>query len=177
MSSTFVGHAQHHAAAPTATWGAVTGRGVCALQEAHSTLVNKVPVLLICAQVGAMLLGVTPPGSSMLLPAAKMLYGLSKDSSNDSRFRHHGVLRPLLQMTAALSTAMEQQRQQPHTGTALLYCSGCLKNASADATNQRSLGRLGGVSTMAQVGVKCSARHAGWSASEIGKRYPNSKNP
>lgn len=98
-----------------------------------------------------MLLSIAPPGSNLLLPATKMLYSLSKDSSNDSRFRHHGVLRPLLQMTAALSTALEQQRQQQHTSTALLYCSGCLKNVSADSTNQKSLGRLGGVSTMAQV--------------------------
>jgi hypothetical protein len=98
-----------------------------------------------------MLLSITPLSSSLLLPATKMLYGLSKDRSNDSRFRHHGVLRPLLQMTAALSTALEQQRQQQHTSTALLYCSGCLKNVSADSANQKSLGRLGGVSTMAQV--------------------------
>lgn len=92
----------------------------------------------------------------MLLPAAKMLYGLSKDGSNDSRFRHHGVLRPLLQMAATLSAALEQQRQPPQAAhTALLYCSGCLKNISADATNQKSLGRLGGVATMAQVRV-CS---------------------
>jgi hypothetical protein len=96
----------------------------------------------------------TPASSNVLLPATKMLYGLSKDSSNDSRFRHHGVLRPLLQMAAGLCTVLEQQQQQqqqPHVNTALLYCSGCLKNVSADATNQKSLGRLGGVATMAQV--------------------------
>jgi hypothetical protein len=100
------------------------------------------------------LLNMTPASSNVLLPATKMLYGLSKDSSNDSRFRHHGVLRPLLRMAAGLSTVLEQQQQQqqqPHVHTALLYCSGCLKNVSADATNQKSLGRLGGVATMAQV--------------------------
>lgn len=105
-------------------------------------------------QVGAILLNMTPASSNVLLSATKMLYGLSKDSSNDSRFRHHGVLRPLLQMAAGLSTVLEQQQQQqqqPHVNTALLYCSGCLKNVSADATNQKSLGRLGGVATMAQV--------------------------
>jgi len=99
-----------------------------------------------------MLLGITPPGSQMLLPAAKMLYTLSKDSSNDSRFRHHGVLRPLLCLTAALSSAVAQHQQQHTTTTVLLYCSGCLKNISTDVTNQKSLGRLGGVSTMAKVG-------------------------
>lgn len=99
-----------------------------------------------------MLLSTAPPGSHVLLPAAKMLYSLSKDSSNDSRFRHHGVLRPLLRITTALSTAnAHRQPQQPQQGTALLYCSGCLKNLSTDTTNQKSLGRLGGVSTMAQV--------------------------
>lgn len=114
-------------------------------------------------QVGAMLLGITPPGSQMLLPAAKMLYTLSKDSSNDSRFRHHGVLRPLLCLTAALSSAVAQHQQQ-HTTTVLLYCSGCLKNISTDVTNQKSLGRLGGVSTMAKVGASNSGSVA-WASS------------
>lgn len=104
-------------------------------------------------QVGSMLLGITPPSSKLLLPAAKMLYTLSKDSANDSRFRHHGVLRPLLCTAAVLSAAIaqQQQQQQQYVSTALLYCSGCLKNVSADGTNQKSLGRLGGISTMTQV--------------------------
>jgi hypothetical protein len=105
-----------------------------------------------------MLLSITPTESYLLLPATKMLYTLSKDSSNDSRFRHHGVLRPLLQMTAALSGLLEQRRQQQHTSTALLYCSGCLKNVTADGTNQKSLGRLGGITTMAQVSKLCLAQ-------------------
>jgi hypothetical protein len=107
--------------------------------------------MLCRLQVGAMLLGITPAESHLLLPATKMLYTLSKDSSNDSRFRYHGVLRPLLHMTATLSGLLEQRRQQQHTSTALLYCSGCLKNVSADGANQKSLGRLGGVMTMTQV--------------------------
>lgn len=102
-------------------------------------------------------MGVTPPSSHMLLPAVKMLYSLSKTSSNDSLFRHHGVLRPLLQMTLALSSALAAPLHQQHTSTSLLYCSGCLKNISSNASNQKSLGRLGGVSTMAQVCVAATA--------------------
>jgi hypothetical protein len=106
-----------------------------------------------------MLLRIVPPSQRLLMPAAKMLYALSKDSANDARFRHHGVLRPLLAACEALSVAVlahAQQRQQQelelqHVTTALLYCSGCLKNVSADATNQKSLGRLHGIQGLAQV--------------------------
>jgi hypothetical protein len=108
-----------------------------------------------------MLLRVLPAESSMMLTASKMLYRLSKDSSNDTRFRHHGVLRPLLSVAAQLSRtctcsqvqqwseAIEQQQQKAHT--ALLYFTGALKNISADAANQKALGRLGAVAAMAQV--------------------------
>jgi hypothetical protein len=111
-----------------------------------------------------MLLRVLPAASSMMLTASKMLYRLSKDSSNDSRFRHHGVVRPLLSVVAQLSrkctactqaqhkaAAAEQHQQQANT--TLLYFTGALKNISADAANQKALGRLGAVAAMAQVSV------------------------
>lgn len=114
-----------------------------------------------------------PLQSGMMVTAAKMLYKLSKDSSNDSRFRHHGVLRPLLSVIAASSNTdclvsrqpqQQQQQQQQVTissgalqetkqqdGAVLLYLTGCLKNLSADTTNQKTLGRLGTVVIMTQV--------------------------
>jgi hypothetical protein len=98
----------------------------------------------------------------MMLTASKMLYRLSKDSSNDTRFRHHGVLRPLLSVVGQLSkastscshvqqqsAATEQEQRQAHT--ALLHFSGALKNISADAANQKALCRLGAVTAMTQV--------------------------
>jgi hypothetical protein len=113
-----------------------------------------------------MLLRVLPAASSMMLTASKMLYRLSKDSSNDTRFRHHGVIRPLLSVVGQLgktctacsqpqqqsvAAAAEQEQQQAHT--TLLYFAGTLKNISADAANQKALGRLGAVAAMAQVRV------------------------
>lgn len=142
---------------------------------------SMVMILTHCTsvlQIGSMMLRSIPLHSRMMLTAAKMLYKLSKDSSNDARFRHHGVLRPLLSVIAENSKAVcqahgqvvtgsgasdqslvnsnnptpQQHRQQD--GTALLYLTGCLKNVSADATNQKCLGRLGAVGTMAQVRVR-----------------------
>lgn len=101
-----------------------------------------------------MLLRVLPVQGSMMLTAAKMLYRLSKDSSNDTRFRHHGVIRPLLSVIAQLIAAdnsVEQMGMQLQMQGALLYFAGCLKNISSDATNQKTLGRLGAVAVMAQV--------------------------
>lgn len=96
-----------------------------------------------------MLLGITPITNQLLLPAAKMLYSLSKDSDNDGRFHQQVSLQSLLRVTSTLSGALQQQ--QKHIGAALLYCSGCLKNISTASANQQSLGQLGGVSIMAQV--------------------------
>jgi hypothetical protein len=121
-----------------------------------------------------MLLRVLPVASSMMLTASKMLYRLSKDSSNDTRFRHHGVIRPLLSVVGQLSrtctagsqaqqqsvaAAAQQEQQQPHT--TLLYFAGTLKNISADAANQKALGRLGAVAAMAQVRLS-SASYDAW---------------
>eukprot|EP00882_Tetradesmus_deserticola_P030508 GHRQ01034290.1.p1 GENE.GHRQ01034290.1~~GHRQ01034290.1.p1 ORF type:complete len:146 (+),score=43.06 GHRQ01034290.1:408-845(+) len=109
-----------------------------------------------------MLLRVLPASGSMMLTASKLLYRLSKDSSNDTRFRHHGVIRPLLAVVAQLSktctacsqaqqqsAATEVEQQQAHR--TLLYFTGALNNISADAANQKALGRLGAVAAMAQV--------------------------
>eukprot|EP00775_Hariotina_reticulata_P010809 gene10809-10965_t len=105
---------------------------------------------------------------SRMLPLAKMLYRLSKDSSNDARFRHHGAIRPLLAVVVDHSAWLEgmnsqkEQGQEQQTGEqlgallkqqqeVLLLLSGCLKNISLDNTNQGSLARLHAVAAMGQV--------------------------
>jgi len=112
------------------------------------------------------MLRLLPLQDRRMLPLAKMLYRLSKDSSNDARFRRHGAIRPLLAVVADHSTWLEgmnsRQQQLQHAGEdleallekkqeVLLLLTGCLKNISCDSINQGSLARLHAIAAMGQV--------------------------
>eukprot|EP00798_Chlamydomonas_sp_ICE-L_P016626 gene16626-22873_t len=81
-----------------------------------------------------------------LLQASKLLYRLSKDTSNDTAFRRELLLEPIVRTVHVMVASTSNSSGPMHEP--LVFLNGCLKNVSNDASNQKALVKLGALGVL-----------------------------
>eukprot|EP01105_Mastigella_eilhardi_P024960 TRINITY_DN6638_c0_g1_i1.p1 TRINITY_DN6638_c0_g1~~TRINITY_DN6638_c0_g1_i1.p1 ORF type:complete len:824 (+),score=202.25 TRINITY_DN6638_c0_g1_i1:104-2473(+) len=114
----------------------------CVIRALGKLMNAKDPDLLV--QLCKCHLLVTTSGA-ILTPVFKVLYFLSKDSANDERFAAENLIVHLLGFLAPTSRAL-----QAEDVTGMLFASGALKHASANATVQKII-LMQGTETLAEL--------------------------
>eukprot|EP00798_Chlamydomonas_sp_ICE-L_P011271 gene11271-18903_t len=92
--------------------------------------------------------------TELLLKTAKMLYRLSKDTSNDESFRKERLLEPLLRtihvmVVSTINSSSGHSSSSMHEP--LVFLNGCLKNISNDSVNQKALVKAGAMGVLANL--------------------------
>eukprot|EP01116_Phalansterium_solitarium_P021419 TRINITY_DN6651_c0_g1_i1.p1 TRINITY_DN6651_c0_g1~~TRINITY_DN6651_c0_g1_i1.p1 ORF type:complete len:756 (+),score=297.80 TRINITY_DN6651_c0_g1_i1:221-2488(+) len=103
---------------------------------------HKDPVLLL--KLGRVTLKVAQGGETLLM-MIKLLYKLSKNEKNDTKFHEEKLLEPVLHLNEAPPSDPELMFE------VLLYSMGTLKNVSnTETTNQKELASLGGIQILSE---------------------------